>query len=252
MIRENPVKAKLIQGQAASLVGGLYTPEIVEFIGQFGFEGILIDTEHAPTDWQMISHMCMASDLWGMAPIVRVNHNEPSLISRTLDVGASGIVVPHTNTVQDIKQAVGAAKYYPLGSRGTSNTRHTYGHSLTDYYKRANEQVLVIGLLEELQAIENLDALLSVEGMDVFLIGPGDLAQTMGLPGQMTHPKVVEVVEGAINKISKAGKIAGTTGDIGNIQSKYDLGVRLFLTNWGPWIRTGANNYLEIARSLGK
>ena len=86
----------------------------------------------------------------------------------------------------------------------------------------------------------------------MFLIGPGDLAQTMGLPGQMTHPKVVEVVEGAINKISKAGKIAGTTGDIGNIQSKYDLGVRLFLTNWGPWIRTGANNYLEIARSLRK
>ncbi len=251
MIRENAVKKKLIQGQAATLVGGLYTAEIVEFIGQFGFEGILIDTEHAPTDWQMISHMCMASDLWGMAPIVRVNHNEPSLISRTLDVGASGIVVPHINTVEDAKQAGEAAKYYPLGSRGTSNTRHTYGHSLTEYYRLANEQVLVIALLEELRAIDNLGALLTVDGIDVFLIGPGDLAQTMGLPGQMTDPKVVDVVEGAIKKISNAGKIAGTTGDIGNIENKYDIGVKFFLTNWGPWVRTGANAYLEIAKSLG-
>jgi 4-hydroxy-2-oxoheptanedioate aldolase len=251
LIRNNPVKTKLMEGRAATLVGGLYTPEIVEFVGQFGFEGILIDTEHAPTDWQMISHMCMASDLWGMAPIVRVNHNEPSLISRTLDVGASGVIVPHTNTVEDVKQAVAAAKYYPLGSRGTSNTRHTYGHNLSEYYKLANEQVLVIGLLEEIRAIDNLDALLTVDGMDVFLIGPGDLAQTMGLPGQMTHPKVVEVVEHAITKISNAGKIAGTTGDIANIQGKYDLGVKLFLTNWAPWVRTGANAYLEIAKRLG-
>ena len=86
------------------------------------------------------------------------------------------------------------AKYYPIGTRGTSASRHTYGMDLKDYYAKANDEVVVIGLLEELQAIHNLDELLTVEGIDVFLIGPGDLAQTMGLPGQMGHPKVREVV----------------------------------------------------------
>ena len=251
MIRENKIKKALIEGKTATMVGGLHTPEIIDFLGQFGFEGINIDTEHSPTDWQMISHMSMACDLWGMASIVRVHHNEPSLISRTLDVGANGVMVPHINTKADAERAVQAAKYYPIGTRGTSASRGTFGMDLKDYYANANDEVVVIGLLEELQAIHNLDEILTVEGMDVFLIGPGDLAQTMGLPGQMGHPKVRDVVDGAIKKIVDAGRTAGTTGQIGNIEELYEKGIRFFLTNWGPWMSRGAQDYRTKAKGLG-
>ncbi len=121
---------------------------------------------------------------------------------------------------------------------------------LKEYYAKANDEVVVIGLLEELQAIHNLDELLTVEGMDVFLIGPGDLAQTMGLPGQMGHPKVREVVDGAIKKIVDAGRTAGTTGQIENIEELYEKGVRFFLTNWSPWMYRGARDYLTKAKGL--
>lgn len=251
MIRENQIKKALREGKAATIVGGLHTPEIIDYLGNFGFEGIFIDTEHSPTDWQMISHMSIACDLWGLDSIVRVQHNESSLISRTLDVGANGIFVPHINTKTDAEQAVSAAKYYPIGTRGTSASRHTYGMELKRYYAKANDEVVVICLLEELQAIQNLDDLLTVDGIDVFMIGPGDLAQTMGLAGQMGHPEVRKVVEGAIKTIMDAGRIAGTTGQTDNIGDLYEMGARFFLTNWSDWMSQGARNYLAKAKELG-
>ena len=118
--------------------------------------------------------------------------NEPWLITRTLDRGASGIVVPHVSTRDEAAAVVQAAKFGPIGLRGMFGSRRSYG--VSDYYRRANEETLVVILIEEMEAIENLAAILTVDHIDAFFVAPSDLAQTMGYTGQQTHPEVQQLM----------------------------------------------------------
>ena len=113
-----------------------------------------------------------------MTSVCRVNHNEPWLITRTLDVGATGIVVPHVSTHAEAEQAAQSAKYGPMGYRGMASGRQSYG--VTDDYRKANEETLVVVLIEEIKAVGTLHDILTVEQIDVFFVAPSDLAQTMG------------------------------------------------------------------------
>ena len=121
-MRENRVKRVLREGKCSNVLGGLNNPEIVDYMGQFGFDGMWIETEHGPVSWEQVAHMSRACDLWGMTSICRVNSNEPWLITRTLDVGATGIVVPHINTREDAERAAKSAKVRPGGL-----SRHVLG-----------------------------------------------------------------------------------------------------------------------------
>ena len=175
--KENKVKKKLREGQVATVLGGLNNPEIIDYMGQFGFDGAWIETEHGTITWDQVAHMSRACDLWDMTSVCRVNHNEPWLITRTLDVGATGIVVPHVSTKAAAEQAAQSAKYGPIGSRGMAAGRQSYG--VTDYYRKANAETLVVVLIEEMEAVNNLQDILTVDHIDVFFIAPSDLAQTM-------------------------------------------------------------------------
>jgi 2-keto-3-deoxy-L-rhamnonate aldolase RhmA len=248
-IRINRVKQKLSEGKPTMVLGGLPSPEIIDYLGQFGFDGMWIDTEHSPNDFDMVAQMCRACNLWDVAPFVRVSANQHWIINRTLDVGAMGVIVPHSNTVEDVKGAVNAAKYWPKGARGSSSTRHSFGVD-KDYYNKANEQTMVVALIEEYRAIKNLKDMTKVEGVDVFLIGPGDLSHTMGLPGQGSHPKVQEAVEEAIDIIVSNGKVAGATGASGSIADLYKKGVRFFFPNWQPWLGQKAREYMTEFKAL--
>src|SRR5689334_7945266 len=120
---------------------------MVDFLGQFGFDGIWIECEHGPVSWEQIGDMSRACDLWNMASVVRVNDNQPGLIYRALDRGASGIVVPHVSTKAEAEQVVQAAKFAPIGLRGMYGSRRSYG--VKDYFRRANDDTLVVVLIEE-------------------------------------------------------------------------------------------------------
>jgi 4-hydroxy-2-oxoheptanedioate aldolase len=242
-MRENRAKQKLLNGQVVTVTSGHQSSDMIDFLGQFGFDAMWIETEHGPVSWEQIGDMSRACDLWGMSSIVRVNANEPWLITRTLDRGATGIVVPHVSTKAEAEKAMQSAKYAPLGYRGMFGGRRSYG--VTDYFRKANDETVVVVLIEEMEAVQNLAEILTVDQIDVFFVAPSDLAQTMGHIGNHTHPSVQKVIDEAIAQIVKAGRTAGTLVTDENVERYLELGVRFVMNSWNGWVAKGASTYLQ-------
>jgi 4-hydroxy-2-oxoheptanedioate aldolase len=236
------IKHKLRRGEPVMVVGGLHSADIIDYLGQFGFDGMWLECEHGPVSWEQIGDQSRACDLWNMASIVRVPTNEPWVITRTLDRGASGIVVPHVSTRDEAARVVEAAKFGPIGLRGMFGGRRSYG--VGDYIQRANDETLVVVLIEEIEAVENLAEILTVDHIDVFFVAPSDLAQTMGYTGNHTHPAVQGVIDQAISQIVAAGRTAGALAGDANLGHYHGLGARFFLTSWLGWLGQGAKQTL--------
>ena len=198
-LRPNKIKRKLANGELTTVLMSpvAFSPDMVEFVSQLGFDGIWIETEHGAIDFKDIQNLTRAADLYGMTSIVRVNYKEQGLIYRTFDVGAQGIVVPHVDTKQDAESVVEGAKFAPLGKRGNFVSRQGIG--VINYFEKANNETLVVVLIEDIEAINNLDAILSVDNIDVFSVAPGDLAQSLGHLGNISHPQVQSTIDNAIN-----------------------------------------------------
>jgi 4-hydroxy-2-oxoheptanedioate aldolase len=240
--RVNPAKQKLAAGGVITLVMGDYSPDMCEFLGSLGFDAVMGEMEHFTTSWQDIANMSRACDLWGMMSMVRINQNDPALITRTLDCGANGIMVPHVNTAEEARAVAVAAKYGPDGIRGQFGGRRSFG--ITDYHRQANENVMTTILLEDIVAINNLPEILAVDGIDVFWVVPGDLAQSMGYTGQVNHPEVRAVMDKAIADIVKSGRVAGTLANDDTVESAIDAGVRAISVSWSNWLAAGARGFL--------
>ncbi len=236
-----PIKRRLSDGKVVTVLSGHHNSDMIDFLGQFGFDGIWIECEHGPVDWDEIGDMSRACDLWNMASIVRVTANEPWLITRTLDRGASGIVVPHVSTQDEAAKVVESAKFGPIGRRGMYGSRRSYG--VPDYFQRANDETLVVVLIEEIEAVQNLAAILTVDHIDVFFVAPSDLAQTMGYTGQPDHPEVRAVIDASIRQIVAAGRTAGALVSDETLDHYLELGARFFLTGWPSWVAQGARAF---------
>ena len=245
-MRENRIKRQLQAGQTAIAVSGHHNADMIDFLGQFGFDGVWLEGEHGPVDWDAIGDMSRACDLWGMASVTRVNNNDPGTIMRALDRGTMGIVVPHVNTREAAEQAMKSAKYAPVGYRGMFGGRQSFG--VPDYFQHANDQTLIVVLIEEIEAVNNLAEILAVDDIDVFFVAPADLAQTMGHIGNHTHPDVQATIDKALAQIVAAGKTAGTLATDDNVERYRDAGVRFFLTGWTNWVSQGAKAFLQKVR----
>ena len=248
-IRPNKAKQKLQQNQVVTTISGLQTSEIIDFLGPLGFDAAWIEGEHGPVTWDQLGDMTRACDLWGMTSITRVTANEPWLITRTLDRGSMGIVVPHVNTREEAERAAQSAKYAPLGYRGMFGGRQSYG--VADYFQQANDQTMVVVLLEEETALRNLDEILRVDNIDAFFVAPSDLAQTMGHIGDTGHPEVQRAIDDAIARIIAAGRVAGTLVNDDNIAAYVAKGVRFTMTSWNAWLVRGASEFLRKAAAGG-
>ncbi|HEX5417553.1 MAG TPA: aldolase/citrate lyase family protein [Chloroflexota bacterium] len=235
------IKERLRQGKAVTVVGGHQSSDMIDFLGQFGLDGVWIECEHGPVSWEQIGDLSRACDLWNLASIVRVPTNEPWVITRTLDRGASGIVVPHVSTKAEAEQVVQSAKFGPIGRRGMFGSRRSYG--VSNYFQKANDETTVVILIEEMEAIQNLAAILTVDHIDGFFVAPSDLAQTMGYVGQPNHPEVRAVIDDAIRQIVAAGRTAGALVTDENVDHYHELGARFFLTQWTNWVASGARNF---------
>ena len=244
-IRPNVAKEKLGKNQVVTTISGLQNADVIDFLGPMGFDAAWIECEHGPVDWDALGDMTRACDLWGMTSITRVSANEPWLITRTLDRGAMGIVVPHVNKREAAEQAMQSAKYAPLGYRGMFGGRQSFG--VPDYFHKANDQTMVVVLLEEAEALKNLDEILKVDGIDVFFVAPSDLAQTMGHIGDTGHPEVQAAIDDAISRIVSAGRTAGTLVNDENIASYIAKGARFLMTSWNAWVARGAAQFLKKA-----
>ena len=248
-IRANNAKQKLENNQVVTTISGLQNADTIDFLGQFGFDAAWIECEHGPTDWDRMADLTRACDLWGMSSITRVNSNEPWLITRTLDRGSMGTVVPHVNDRASAEQAMLSAKYAPLGYRGMYGGRQSYG--VADYVHRANDQTMVIVLLEEIEALKNLDEILKVDNIDVFFVAPSDLAQTMGHIGDTGHPDVQKAIDDAIARIVSSGRTAGTLVNDENLDGYIEKGAKFLMTSWNAWLARGAAQFLAKAAAAG-
>ncbi len=241
-IRTNRVKEKLTDGQVTVTLSGVLSSEIIDFLGPLGFDGVWLECEHGGVTWEQLGDMTRACDLWGVTPITRVNANEPGLITRTLDRGSMGIVIPHVNTRADAEKAMQSAKYAPLGYRGMFGGRQSYG--VPDYFQAANDQSMVIVLLEEAKALQNLDEILLVDDVDVFFVAPSDLAQTMGHLGNPGHPEVQAAIDAAIARIVASGRTAGTLVNDDNVARYIDQGARFLMTSFNAWLTRSSADFL--------
>jgi 4-hydroxy-2-oxoheptanedioate aldolase len=244
-IRPNRIKQKLAAGDVAVILSGAVNADMIDQLGPIGADGFWLEGEHGPVDFGDISDLTRACDLWGATSVLRLSHNEYGDIYRALDRGAQAIVIPHVNTKAEAQGVVDAAKFAPIGKRGVFTSRQGYG--VPDYLKVANDNTLLIVLIEDIAAVNNLDEILTVDHIDVFFVAPSDLASSMGHIGNAGHKDVQDVIDGAIKKIVAAGKTAGTLAVDGNVEHYAQLGVKCFMTGIQPWIEAGAKNYMAKA-----
>ena len=252
-MRENSLKQKLNAGKA--VFGVMITfpsAPVVEMLGQLGFDWVLLDNEHGNITVANVEDLVRAADLSGIAPIVRPVANKPEIIAPFLDRGAWGVQVPHVNTAAEAEASVDAVKYYPRGHRGIfSRSRpadYGFSGSTADYVEDANRNTLVCLMLEEVEALDNLGELVKVEGVDVYFIGSGDLSQSMGYPGQQTHPEVQDQMEKGVHIIREAGRTAGVSCPDSLIPKFLGLGVQYFHSNVGTLLQTSSTSYLKTMR----
>ena len=244
-IRPNRVKDKLAAGKVATILSGTNDPDLIDQLGTLDVDGIWLEGEHGGVDYADLGNLTRACDLWGKTSVVRVMDNDYATIYRTLDRGAQGIVVPHVNTREDAEAAVEAAKFAPLGKRGMFTSRQGFG--VDDYFKVANDQSLLIVLIEDIVAVRNLDTIVKVDHIDVFFVAPNDLATSMGHIGNMGHPDVQKTVDGALTKIVESGRTAGMLVNTANVERYTRMGVRALMTGFFPWIQSGVKELHERA-----
>ncbi|MFN8522256.1 MAG: aldolase/citrate lyase family protein [Chloroflexota bacterium] len=249
-LRPNRVKQKLAAGQIATILAGTSDPDLVDQLGPIGADGIWLEAEHGGVDFRDVSDLTRACDLWGMTSIVRVHQNEYGVIYRTLDRGAQGIVVPHVNTKAEALAVVNAGKFAPIGNRGLFGSRQSYG--VSDYLKTANDQSLLIVLIEDIAAVRNLDEILSVDNIDVFFVAPSDLASSMGHIGETNHPDVQRTLDEALTKIVRSGRTAGTLASDENVEKYAGMGVKCLMIGFLPWIVNGAKSFMARAEAAAK
>ena len=252
-MRENTLKQKLEAGKA--VLGVMITfpsPPVVEMLGYLGFDWILIDNEHGTITVENSEDLIRAGEISGVAPIVRPVSNKPEIIAPFLDRGAWGVQIPHVNTAEEARAAVDAVKYHPLGHRGMFSGSRPAGYGLAgstaEYVEDANRNTLVCLMLEEVEAIENLPEMVQVEGVDVFFIGSGDLSQSMGYPGQQTHPEVQSLMERGVGIIREAGRVAGVSCPDSYVPKFLGMGVQYFHGSVNRLLQSSSVNYLEEMR----
>ncbi len=244
-LRPNRIKHKLAEGSTVYVAGGMTHPDDIDAFGPNGFDGVWLEGEHGPVDAAELGNLTRACDIWGMTSVVRINQNDQGLIYRTLDRGAQGIVVPHVNTKEEAQNLVDGGKFAPIGYRGMYTSRQ--GYAVPDYLQVANDETLLIILIEDIVAVRNLDEILTVDHIDVFFVAPSDLATSMEHIGDLQHPDVLHTIDDTLARIQDAGRVAGTLANNDNVAKYAAAGVRFLFTSVGGWIAAGAAEFVSRA-----
>ena len=186
-------------------------PAIAEIMAAAGFDWLVIDTEHSVLELSDVQILIQVLDGQECPAIVRLTSNHPDQVKRVMDAGATGIMVPMVKSAADAEAAVQAVYYPPRGSRGVGLARaQGYGARFQQYRSWLEDNVIVIVMIEHVDAVEAIDSILSVPGIDAYIIGPYDLSGSMGRPGELDYPEV----QSAIERVKAAGKRLGKPGGI--------------------------------------
>jgi 4-hydroxy-2-oxoheptanedioate aldolase len=254
-MRKNLTKAKIQAGETAyGVFVNVSNPSLVEIVGHLGFDFALIDAEHGPMGLESCEEMIRAADAANTTPLVRIAMNIQQNILRFLDMGALGVQLPLLNNKEDVENVVRSVKYRPEGRRGLAGVRaNSWGLTgpLGEYVQEANRETLVIVQIETLDAVENLKEILTVPNIDVVFIGPNDLSQAMGYPGQMKHPEVQGLIDRLVKEIHAAGKATGTVAyDAETLKLRKEQGFKFLVYNIVAMVVKSGREYLQMAREL--
>ncbi len=185
-------------------------PGIAEILANVGFEWIVVDCEHTDIDVAEFTSIARAMHGRGAVPLVRVRENDTLTIRQMLDVGAEGVIVPLVNNAEEARNAVKAVKYPPEGIRGFAFSRaNDYGAQFSEYVSNANKNTVVLVMIESKEAVENIDSILAVDGIDGVFMGPYDLSGSYGVVGETSHPLLLSAFKSVVKAAEKAGKTAG-------------------------------------------
>lgn len=215
-IRKRVVTGEVVYGM---MVRQGRDPGVTTLVGKAGFDFVFIDMEHGAYSLETVADLIRGAKSVGCAPIIRVPAGERYFISRVLDAGAEGIMVPMVSTSEQAERAVRYAKFPPMGKRGVGlgNAQVDYAAvGASDFTAEANERTLIIAQIENREGIGNIDEILSVEGIDLAVMGPNDLSFNLGYQGQTDHPKVVEEIQKVVDACRDCGKHSGT--HMGNLE----------------------------------
>lgn len=205
-------------------------PALVEIAAYAGFDFVILDMEHGPNAVETLQNHVRAAEAKGIVSVIRIPELNESDISKALDIGARYVQVPQITNRAEAERVVRAAKFYPQGERGVCRFVKAANYSSmpkTDYFKNANNDTGTIIHLEGKEALAHFDEIAEVEGIDVLFLGPYDLSQSLGCPGQVDHPDVVNLMKEIVEKANKRGKIIGTfVESVNSAKTWIDLGVK--------------------------
>lgn len=216
-LRERFVRGDTLTG----IIDFIGAPMVIEILARAGIDFVIIDMEHCPMDMDRLAHLIRAADAAGIAPLVRVPDVDPGLIKRVLNLDVAGIVIPH-GTRQSCEALVRAARYAPEGERGACPIVRATGYWPEDwsaYAQRANRQILVLPLIEDAAAVDDIDAIAAISGVDGLFIGPYDLSVSVGAPGaDFDHPSMSAALHRVVASCRRHSKVVVTT--IGDRQER--------------------------------
>jgi 2-keto-3-deoxy-L-rhamnonate aldolase RhmA len=249
----NLMKERLRAGEPVFGVSVMIpSPQIVEMIAAAGFDWVLLDCEHGTLSLESVELMAMAAEAAGITAIARPASRSPEHLLQVLDRGVAGVQVPHVSTPAQAREVVDAVKFHPAGRRslaaGTRAARYDAHGTLAEYVKAANEATLIAAQVEDREAVENLDTLLQVQGIDVFFIGPSDLSQSLGHPGDPKAPPVARAIEESLAKMRAARRTPGMPATAENVREAIGKGVRYVYTHLPRLVAGSAKEYLRNAR----
>jgi 4-hydroxy-2-oxoheptanedioate aldolase len=208
---QNAFKRALRAGKAQiGLWSSLSSNYSVEVIAGAGFDWILLDSEHSPADLENLLTQLQAAAPYPAHPVVRVPWNDMVTMKRVLDIGAQSLLVPYVSSAAEAKNAVSYTRYPPAGVRGVAGTtRATRFGRIREYARRAHEELCVLVQVETQAALDSIEAMCEIDGIDGVFIGPADLHASLGFTGEIANPKVKPLIDEAIRRIRKCGKAPG-------------------------------------------
>jgi len=210
---ENKLKKVIKNGGTA--IGSFITcnsPDIIEVMALSGFDFVVIDTEHGLMSVESTLELIRAAEVRGLTPITRIAEPSETAILRSLDIGTHGIQVPQVNNKSTAEKIINAAKYFPIGNRGLALPRSAnYGliDDPLDYFEKANKETMIVVHCENKTSLDNIEEIAKIPEIDVVFLGPFDMSQSWGIPGQINHPLIEDACSRVLDACKSAGKAAG-------------------------------------------
>jgi 4-hydroxy-2-oxoheptanedioate aldolase len=245
----NAVKDLLKSGKTVIGTGGPPDPTTAGILADSGFDFLLFDTQHSPIEIHQLIPAIQATNGKKAAPIVRVSDNRPDLICFALDAGARGIVVPMVNTGEEAEAIVRATRYYPKGDRSNSGPRGEWGDykDYRDYLDTANDGMVVAPMIETKQAMDNIDEICAVDGVDVLLIGPSDLSIELEVPMEFESATYEAGLDKIAEGCAKRGVVPGMYFIPPGMDPNWfvEKGYKFFTQQWGGFAADGIQAHLS-------